>query len=182
VIIEKEIEIKLELQNFAEAKERIIKLGFSLLMPRSFEKNLVFDSASGDLARNNFLLRLRQQGDSNYLTFKKPRFNIEGTQEFKVRDEIEIQIDDFHKAENLLLALNYRIYFIYEKYRTTFGRGKLKVMFDETPIGKFIEIEGSPDEIIELAESLGFNKGNYIKETYYDLFNRRRSGENMCFQ
>jgi adenylate cyclase class 2 len=182
VIIDKEIEIKLECQNFADVEKRIKKLGFSLLMCRSFEKNLVFDNESGDLVRKNLLLRLRQQGNSVYLTFKKPRINIEGAEEFKVRDEIEIEIDNFREAENLLRALNYHIYFTYEKYRTTYGCGKLKVMFDETPIGNFVEIEGPPDEIIRLADALGFQKEDFLKETYYDLFSRHQTGENMCFQ
>ena len=182
MIIEREIEIKLEVQNFIKVEERIKKLGFSSLLLRSFEKNLVFDTPAGGLTQNNSLLRLRQQGDTFYLTFKKPLLPAEDIFGYKARNEIEIVVNDFQKAENLLLALNYQVIFIYEKYRTTHGRGNLKVMFDETPIGNFVEVEGPYKEIDELARELGYCKRDYITDTYYDLFLHRGTSKHMCFE
>ncbi len=182
MIIEREIEIKLEVQDFIEVEESIKNLGFSPRLLRSFEKNLVFDTPAGDLTQNNSLLRLRQQGDTFYLTFKKSLLPGKGMSEYKVRDEIEIIIDNFQKAENLLLALDYQIIFVYEKYRTTYERGKLNVMFDETPIGNFIEVEGPYKEIDELARELGYGKHDYITDTYYDLFLCRGTSKHMCFE
>ena len=180
--IEREIEIKLEVQDFLKVEETIKKLGFSSLLSRSFEKNLVFDTPTGGLTQSHSLLRLRQQGDTSYLTVKKPLLPAEEISGYKARNEIEIVINDFQKGENLLLALEYRVFFVYEKYRTTYGRGNLKVMLDETPIGNFVEVEGSPEEIDELTRKLGFGKDDYITDSYYGLFLHRGISKYMCFE
>jgi len=62
--------------------------------------------------------------------------------------------------------------FRYEKYRTHFTRpGSAGVaMLDETPIGDFIELEGSPAWIDKTARELGFSAVDYVTASYARLY------------
>ncbi len=60
--------------------------------------------------------------------------------------------------------------FKYEKYRAEWSDGKGHVVLDETPIGNFGEIEGTPRWIDETARALGIACNDYITETYAPMF------------
>ena len=63
--------------------------------------------------------------------------------------------------------------FRYEKYRTTYilpRIGSLKIELDETPVGNFLELEGSPSSIDRAASALGYAPSDYIKSTYGSLY------------
>ena len=50
-------------------------------------------------------------------------------------------------------------------------------MVDQTPIGNFIEIEGEKKKIDNIARQLGYNKKQYIVDSYFSLFKKsKRSG------
>jgi len=81
----------------------------------------------------------------------------------------------------ILTALGLRPMFRYEKFRTTYalrGLRNLKIEFDETPIGAFLELEGSPSAIDRAARLLGYARSHYITQTYGALYiaDRRRHG------
>ena len=42
-------------------------------------------------------------------------------------------------------------------------------MFDETPLGNFLELEGGKEEIKLVAEQLGFSTGDFITKGYVTL-------------
>jgi adenylate cyclase class 2 len=75
--------------------------------------------------------------------------------------------------EAILTQLGYRPVFRYEKFRTEYtkraGNGG-KVLLDETPIGNFLEIEGSPRWIDRSARLLGFSSDEYITRSYGYLY------------
>jgi adenylate cyclase class 2 len=60
------------------------------------------------------------------------------------------------------------------------------ITVDETPIGVYMEIEGSTTSIVATAKILGFQQADFITSTYLDLFrkyestNRVKNG-NMTF-
>ena len=82
-----------------------------------------------------------------------------------------------------------RGWFRYEKYRTTYklpssrqwAKGLL-IEVDETPIGNFIELEGSPAAIDQAAEKLGYSPRDYVLKSYLALYLEecRRQGESPC--
>lgn len=83
-------------------------------------------------------------------------------------------------------VLGLRSKFRYEKYRTTFRFRGVVVDLDETPVGAFLELEGTPKAIDRVARDLGFSAQDYVKATYYDLYaaDRRKKGRpvrNMLF-
>ncbi len=165
-----EIEIKIKIDDTAAINNRLIECGFRVFHKRSFEYNIVFDSADYRLAQKNCLLRLRKTGSRNTLTFKSPSPEKQKTAGYKIREEIETMVKDFDIFKAILLGLGLDIVFIYEKYRQVYTRGKVTVMMDETPIGNFIEIEGREVEIDTVSGELGFTKDDYIVENYRSLF------------
>jgi hypothetical protein len=55
-------------------------------------------------------------------------------------------------------------------------------MMDQTPIGDFIEIEGSAEEIDGIASALGFTRQDYITANYYTLFRETHKTGHMLLK
>jgi adenylate cyclase class IV len=135
------------------------------------------------------------------LTFKRPtaqqtaahtsRYPSFGSH--KVRDEIEARVSDSGNLVKIFEGLGMRGWFRYEKYRTTYKLPATKswardllIEVDETPIGTFVELEGSPAAIDRAATELGYSKKDYILTNYLALYAEdcRRKGQqpqNMLF-
>ena len=164
---EKEIEVKFHIQNISQIKTNLNNIGAVLEKPRVFESNLRFDYPDGSLSTNKQVLRLRHDTE-NIITYKGP---AQINQPVSVREEIEIQVDDFDRAKHLLEALGYEVYMEYEKYRTTYTYKEVIIVIDELPIGDFIEIEGpNASAIHSVAELLGLRWENRIPASYLYLF------------
>ena len=163
-----EIEIKLAVSNLAALRRRARGLGFTITCPRLLERNLLFDTTENSLGRSGQLLRLRSKGERWWLTWKGPG----APGRHKARNEIETEIADGERLEQILVRMGFRRVFEYEKYRTEFQKpgepGQL--LLDETPIGNFIELEGEPPWIDRLAQELGYCTGDYILASYGLLF------------
>lgn len=112
----------------------------------------------------------------------------------KVREEIEVEIADATELKHILEALGMRAWFRYEKFRTTFRlpssarwAKELLIELDETPIGSFVELEGSPDSIGRAAQLLGYGPRDYITQSYLALHieqcrARKLAPHDMLFQ
>lgn len=166
-----EIEIKLAVSNLAAVRRRVRGMGFAITCPRLLERNLLFDTSENYLGRSAQLLRLRSKGERWWLTWKGP---AGAPSRHKTRVEIETEIVEGERLEQILVRLGFHRVFEYEKYRTEFQRpgepGQL--LLDETPIGNFIELEGEPSWIDRLAQELGYGPGDYILVSYGLLFLR----------
>lgn len=177
--LSRETEIKLRLANVAVARRSLRRLGFRAVQGRHLERNLLFDAPRNELQRTKRMLRLRTAGRRAWLTFKGP---ASGDSRFKVRREVETELSKPERARAILEALGFRVVFRYEKYRTVFAaKGALKqgeVMLDETPIGDFLELEGSAHWIRRVAKSLGRQAGEFIAADYGALYRAwcRRAG------
>src|SRR5260370_268668 len=162
-----ETEIKLRVDHPASLKRRLVRLGFSVSKRRVLEINLVFDTPSGALLRELKLLRLRQAGSLGTITFKGPP----APSRYKSREEIESGLTG--AAMRLILErLGYAPVFRYEKYRTEYAQARQagRAMLDQTPIGDFLELEGSPGWIDRTARALGYSAADYITASYGGLY------------
>jgi adenylate cyclase class 2 len=162
-----ETEIKLRVESPLAARARVQGLGARLSRPRHFEDNLLLDDVSGALARSGKVLRLRRVDDTGVLTFKGPR---QGSAAMKSRPEIEVAIAEPDALEAILGGLGYRKVFRYQKYRETFTWKDVEIVVDETPVGTFLEIEGTEAAIHEAAGALGFQAADYLTDSYSSLY------------
>jgi adenylate cyclase, class 2 len=185
-----EIEIKLRVEDTAEMARRLRRLGARSL-GRVHERNTLFDSPDHSLGQSGRVLRVRSTEEvgaakagrgreggrrrrvRGVLTYKSP---VEESR-YKVRQEIEVTVGSPEQAELILQGLGFRSWFQYEKFRTTYrvpGLLRLVIVLDETPIGVFLELEGAPEAIDRAAKLLGYGPGDYLRESYYELFERER--------
>jgi adenylate cyclase, class 2 len=165
-----ETEIKLRLDDRAALKRQLSRLGFSIAMRRALESNTVFDTPGGFLQREGKLLRLRQTGSRGVITYKGPV----GRSQYKAREEIESGFTNEAAMRLILERLGFQPVFRYQKYRTEYKRPNQagSVMLDETPIGDFLELEGSPRWIERTARELGRGPADYITDSYGALYRK----------
>jgi adenylate cyclase, class 2 len=164
----KEVEIKFQVDDLPALNRRLRRLGFRLVTKPTQEINALYDLPGLPLGRRGELLRLRQYGSEWVLTHKakgKPGRH-------KTRVENETKVGDGRTMATILGALHFKPTFQYEKIRAEWSDGHGHVVVDETPIGNFSEIEGSPGFIDKTARSLGVQPTDYITETYTELFAR----------
>ena len=133
---------------------------------RYFEDNVVYDRDDGSLVAAGKVLRLRRRSGVAVLTYKAP---VAGQHRHKVREEHETRVEDPDSLERVFAGLGYRPIYRYQKYRTLLGREDLQVCLDETPLGCFVELEGTPEAIDEAAGSMGMGEEQYVLLTYRDL-------------
>ena len=185
-----ETEIKLEVTNPKELRWRLTEQGFRPILARHFESNILFDFPDQRLRKSRSLVRLRFMGHQGLLTYKGAPLR---SRDYKIRPEFETKVDDGHQMHEVLHHLGLREVFSYEKYRTIYApRGKQDathsphLVFDETPVGTYIELEGPQRWIDEVARQLGYSRRDYIKESYAALYRRKCQKEgkipgNMLF-
>ena len=70
----------------------------------------------------------------------------------------------------ILGAVGFHPTFRYQKYRETWVSEGAEIVIDETPVGTFLEIEGTPAAIHRTAAALGYARGDYITDSYVGLF------------
>ncbi len=191
-----EIEVKLRVHDLAAIRRRLGRLGLRpTATGRVHERNTLFDTPQGGLAKHGQLLRVRRVARPSdtrrpahreaILTYKGP--TVKGTPagasrggRYKVRPELEVGVADYQQLQQILEALGLRGWFCYEKYRTRYqlpasfrwAQG-LQVELDETPIGVFVELEGPPPAIDRAAKLLGYNAADYITKSYLALYLER---------
>jgi adenylate cyclase, class 2 len=194
-----EIEIKLEVHDPTAVKRRLRQLGFRVVKARHFESNALFDFQGSHLRKSRCLLRLRAQGKGpvpsgtgpGVVTFKGAPIRAG---RYKVRPEIETEVADGDRIRQIFAHLGLRESFRYEKYRTILAPAvpagsqlKAELVYDETPIGDYIELEGPKRWIDRVAKQLGYDRRDYISRSYAALYlsrchERRIKPGNMVFE
>jgi adenylate cyclase, class 2 len=197
--IKREIEIKLRVSKLREVLRRIRQMG-AVPRGRVFERNTLFDTPDSSFWRHGRLLRVRTQTpapgngsrggtETAILTAKAPPSTQSRTRKklpYKERLESEIAVREPAGWPRVLPHLGFRAGFKYEKYRTSFRLRGLHLDLDETPVGVFLELEGSPAAIRRTARSLGYAPKDHIRATYWDLYvadcrRLKRTPRNMVF-
>lgn len=167
-----EIEVKLRYESVAQLEAAGLRL--ELETARHFEDNWLLDTADRQLSARAAILRVREAAGRGALTYKAKADPAKVTTQFKARIEIETQLDDPQSAVTLLEQLGYRKWFRYQKYRTVYrvllpSGANLHVMFDETPLGNFAELEGAETALAEAVQLLGVRREAYILDSYLAL-------------
>jgi adenylate cyclase class 2 len=165
-----EVEVKIRVENAAEASDRLASKGFVTATARQFEANTLYDTSDQKLRQAGMLLRLRENGRRNVITWKGP--SVPGPH--KSRPELETTVASLETLDQMLRQLGYQPMFRYEKYRTEFvhpgEQEEGTVTLDETPIGTYMELEGAAEWIDRTAKSLGFREQDYVLQSYGALY------------
>jgi len=174
-----EIEIKLKFPDIS----RLSASGMNVqeMKPRHFEENWLFDSAEETLRKRGSALRIRIVDGLGTITFKGP---AQPGERFKVREELETEISDPRLMMLILERIGYRPVFSYQKYRTVYrlvlpDGSLLDAMYDETPIGNFLELEGPRQAILDAAGLLGYSQEEFITASYIALQAERCKQEGL---
>jgi len=144
-----EIEIKLHISNPKSFLRTLAKLGAKPVSPRVHERNLIFDTPDGGLAKHGQLLRIRTEtpapatkakgkklasrksgkapAERYLLTFKSPPEQLAigpaappPDRRHKVREELETTLTDAPALQKIFEGLGLRGWFRYEKFRTPY--------------------------------------------------------------
>jgi adenylate cyclase class 2 len=179
-----ETEIKLAVADPKTARRLLLAAGFRVSRPRVFEANTVFDTPELSHRQAATLLRLREAGGTGTMTYKGPP----ETGRHKSREELEVEVSDTAALAAILSRIGFQPKWRYEKYRTEFRQPRRAgvAMLDETPIGVFLELEGTAPWIDRTARRLGFRETGYITGSYGSLYRewcgrRGRKAGDMVF-
>jgi adenylate cyclase class 2 len=162
----KEIEIKFRIESLSAIVRALKQAGFKQINRSTHEMNSLYDLPGQKLRKRGEMLRLRKYGEKWVLTHKAKGKEAR----HKTRVELETTVQNGEQTDAILRALGFNPTFRYEKYRAEWSDGTGHVVLDETPIGNFGEIEGSPRWIDRTARALGIGRSDYITETYAPMF------------
>ena len=177
-----EREIKLRFSSIAEARDAVIAAGALPLYGRRLQEDALLDTEDEQLRRKRCVLRVRMENGKSRLTYKGPvQPSI-----MKVREELETVVGDGELLLRVFRELGLHVWFRYEKYREEFSHEDVIVAIDETPVGVFVELEGSEQGIAQMTTALGRTSADYIVDSYRSLFLQHRdacglSGTDMVF-
>lgn len=173
-----EREIKLRFSSADEAREAVIAAGCTPLLGRRLQEDVLLDNETEDLRRRRCVLRVRTENGKSRLTFKGP---VQASA-MKLREEVETVVGDGEVLLRVLHEIGLHEWFRYEKYREEYSHEDVTVAIDETPVGVFVEIEGTEDGIAAMAEALGRGPSDYVLDSYRGLFLLSgREGRDMVF-
>jgi len=177
-----EREIKLKYDSVESARAAVLAAGATPLLGRRLQEDALLDTEDESLRRRRCVLRIRLENGNSRITFKGP---VQPSV-MKVRDEFETIVGDGVVLLRVFEELGFHVWFRYEKYREEFCHEEVIVAVDETPVGVFVEIEGSEAGIASMARLLGRRPDDYILDSYRGLFLKYReefglTGSDMVF-
>lgn len=171
-----EREIKLRFETVEQARAAVLAAGATPLLGRRLQEDSLLDTEDESLRRRRCVLRIRIENGKSRITFKGPvQPSI-----MKLRDEFETVVGDGVLLLHVFEELGFHVWFRYEKYREEFSHEDVTVAIDETPVGVFVEIEGSERGILTMAEALGRTSADFVLDSYRGLFLKHRDDFNLA--
>ncbi len=164
-----EIELKFAVADIDRFRARVQSLGLTLITPRTFEANTLYDTPERDLRVRRQVLRLRDYAGRSVVTHKRVA-STDADARYKIRIETESAVEDAAALAEIFAQLGYKPVFRYEKFRTEWEAGAGHIFLDETPIGVYAELEGPPAWIESTREQLGVRQDQCTTESYGMLF------------
>ena len=161
-----EREVKLRFTDPVAAREAVVAAGATPLRGRRLQEDYLLDTPDDQLRHRRCVFRVRLEPGKSLLTFKGP---VQSSP-MKLREEHETMVGDGLLLLHVLEELGFRVWFRYQKYREEFAREGVTVAIDETPVGTFVEVEGSEQGIAEMARALARTPDDYLLDSYRGLF------------
>ncbi len=186
VVMPVEVEVKFRVSDPGDLTKRLRSAGFREETPRTFERNILYDTPDRRLRSQTAILRIRKYGERWVVTFKCLPQNNDPAARHKHREETETGIADGEAMGHIFTQMGYKPAFIYEKWRTEFSDSTGHCVLDETPIGVYAELEGPPEWIDATGRRIGVDPAQFITLSYGRLFEQWReqtasSAQNLTF-
>jgi adenylate cyclase, class 2 len=177
-----EREIKLRFSSAGEARDAVLAAGALPLYGRRLQEDALLDTEDEQLRRQRCVLRVRMENGKSRITYKGP---VQPST-MKVREELETVVGDGEMLVRVFGEIGLHVWFRYEKYREEFSHEDVIVAIDETPVGVFVEIEGTEQGIADMTVAIGRTSDDYIVDSYRSLFLQHRekhglNGSDMVF-
>ena len=169
-----ETEIKFRVNDPTELPARLEAAGFQQDTPRSFESNVLYDTADRRMRARTEIVRIRNYNGRWVLTHKRLPDDRPGEDRHKHRIETETEVADGAALAEVFRSLGLVPSFRYEKWRSEWSDGEGHCVIDETPIGNFAELEGTPEWIDRAAARLGIADHETMTLSYGRLFEQWR--------
>lgn len=178
----KEIELKVKVND--DIFKKLYEAGF-LYVKTVYERNFLYDFKEENLKKANSICRIRRERNLGngvqdiILTLKK---NIKSDDIYKEEIELETHIseDKLEALDDALNDSNLGSVFVYEKFRHVFSINDMDVVLlvDVLPlIGRFIEVEGSKEEIQKVLSLLNIQNDDTQKSNYMALLKSHARGD-----
>jgi len=178
-----ETEVKIRIANGPYVYSKIMELAKSVVPLIRFEDDALYDFEDRRLFRSGSIFRLRisskaaRDGAGIFsvegekpeyiLTWKGPADTSKG---YKELEELGFNVNEPASMFRMLESLGLMPVFRYQKFRALFDLHNIKITYDETPMGLFMELEGGGSVIDETAMRLGFTGSDFINQDYYQLW------------
>jgi adenylate cyclase class 2 len=177
-----ETEIKFRVDDPAALNARLEAAGFTVVTPREFESNVLYDTPDRAMRARTEILRIRNYAGRWTVTHKRIPDSGVGEDRHKHRVETETEVADGAALAEIFLALGLVAAFRYEKWRSEWTDGEGHCVVDETPIGNFAELEGSAEWIDRTAARLRVDPAEYMTLSYGRLFEQWREQHHSTAQ
>jgi len=177
-----ETEIKFRVGDLESLASHLEEIGFRLETPREFESNVLYDTPDRTMRARTEILRIRHYGGRCVVTHKRLPDVGPGEDRHKHRIETETVVSDGDALAEIFRSLGLVEAFRYEKWRSEWSDGEGHCVVDETPIGSFAELEGTPEWIDRVAARLGVMPSDYMTLSYGRLFDQWRAERNSSAQ
>jgi adenylate cyclase class 2 len=139
------------------------------------QADVYYNAPHRDFAVTDEAVRLRKQGDRTFLTYKGKKLDAKS----KTRKEVEVEVSDFARMQDILLSLGFRKTLDVVKERRIYHYKGAEVCLDCIEgLGEFVELElqaenqidiaRKRDELIALMHELGV-EGELIRESYLEM-------------
>jgi len=161
-----EREVKIRFHDPDRARAALAAIGAVPLRPRRLQDDTLYDTRDSALRARRSVVRLRCEPDRAYVTFKGPV----QPGPMKIREEQETEVGDPDVLRRVLDELGLEAWFRYQKFREEFQAPGVVIALDETPVGTYLEIEGSEEGILTAADALGCSPADFILDSYRGLF------------
>lgn len=168
-----EVEVKVPADH-DEVGERLREIGAVRVGGRT-QRDVYYSAPHRDFMETDEALRVRQEDDEAYLTYKGPK-RRDGT---KSRKEVEVEVGSAGTMDQVLESLGFREYGVVEKQRMVYELGDYEVVLDDVEgLGEYVEVETEAGEMdygeardgaLDLLERLGLDPRDSVRTSYLEL-------------
>ena len=170
-----EVEVKLPVEDFGEIEIKLLE-GGALLEEIVMQRDHYFQHPSKDFSKTDEALRIREDGDRLFLTYKGPKFDPKS----KTRTELNTEISSVEDITHTLEQLGFKEVGIVSKERKIYLYNDMLFCLDNVEsVGLYIEVEKiihdkkdfkkERDLIFKTLKELGLDPQKNERKSYLEL-------------